>query len=382
VTAAANEATATRGRVWESSQGSHVAKNFWWRLWHTPWLAPALGAASVATVVLLVRVLNNPQVLPEQKPAATETLVPVAAEPAASPPEEESKPALLPLLGHRIDKKAAAESYEGARGESRRAAGLAKPRAATPVPSNLPAVGRRSARLSDDDLFGQVEEAQARAPSGEARSSKGGLAAPAPNKAPAAEKETAPLARVRKAEASPAASSVTAAPSGAVGAGVGASNRWAEPPPPRPAPAPASAASPAVAAPAPAKKAMRVPTYEDQLEGAPQESARSTDRAKSQAPMREPAASAAAEASADKKDVGKDKDSVSLEERVRKAEKLFAEKKWAEAAAAFRALIAQAPSNPAVKTWRERMVAAEGAQEQTRAARAKKAISNDPLEGL
>jgi hypothetical protein len=67
---------------------------------------------------------------------------------------------------------------------------------------------------------------------------------------------------------------------------------------------------------------------------------------------------------------------------VRKAEKLFAEKKWAEAAAAFRSLIAQAPADPAAKTWRERVAAADLAQEQARAARAKKTTSHDALEGL
>lgn len=36
------------------------------KLWRTPWLLPALGAASVATVVFLVRVLTNPDVVPGQ----------------------------------------------------------------------------------------------------------------------------------------------------------------------------------------------------------------------------------------------------------------------------------------------------------------------------
>ncbi len=67
---------------------------------------------------------------------------------------------------------------------------------------------------------------------------------------------------------------------------------------------------------------------------------------------------------------------------MRKAEKLFAEKKWAEAAAAFRALLAQAPSNPAAKTWRERVAAADQAQEQARAAKTRKAVSQDPLDGM
>jgi hypothetical protein len=104
-----------------------------------------------------------------------------------------------------------------------------------------------------------------------------------------------------------------------------------------------------------------------------------------QAPVRAaPAGPAAqAEAPADKKKATEKKETISFEERVRKAEKLFAEKKWAEAAAAFRALLAQAPSNPAAKTWRERLAAADLAQEQARAAKAKKAAtSNDALDGL
>jgi hypothetical protein len=104
--------------------------------------------------------------------------------------------------------------------------------------------------------------------------------------------------------------------------------------------------------------------------------------------MREPvraapaSPAAQAEAPADKKKAAQKTETSSFEERVRKAEKLFAEKKWAEAAAAFRALLAQAPSNPAAKTWRERVAAADLAQEQARAAKAKKATTNDPLDGL
>jgi hypothetical protein len=89
-----------------------------------------------------------------------------------------------------------------------------------------------------------------------------------------------------------------------------------------------------------------------------------------------------AKAPADRKTPSESKQAISFEERVRKAEKLFAEKKWAEAAAAFRALIAQAPADPAAKTWRERVAAAERVQEQAPAIRAKKAGSSDPLDGL
>jgi hypothetical protein len=108
------------------------------------------------------------------------------------------------------------------------------------------------------------------------------------------------------------------------------------------------------------------------------------ERAKSQESVRAapPGYAAPAEAPADKKTPKESKQAISFEERVRKAETLFAEKKWAEAAAAFRALIAQAPADPAAKTWRERVAAANLAQEQARAARAKKTTSDDALEGL
>ena len=109
----------------------------------------------------------------------------------------------------------------------------------------------------------------------------------------------------------------------------------------------------------------------------------SAERAKSQPVRAAPSGYAVqAETPADKKTASESKQAMSFAERVRKAEKLFAEKKWAEAAAAFRALIAQAPADPAAKTWRERVAAADLAQEQARAARAKKTTSDDALDGL
>jgi predicted Zn-dependent protease len=112
--------------------------------------------------------------------------------------------------------------------------------------------------------------------------------------------------------------------------------------------------------------------------------ARSAARAEAQAPIRTPPAGHAAqtEAPADKREATQSKETISFEARVRKAEKLFAEKKWAEAAAAFRALIAQAPSDPAAKTWRERVAAAESAQEQGRTVKSKATPSSAPLDGL
>jgi hypothetical protein len=122
---------------------------------------------------------------------------------------------------------------------------------------------------------------------------------------------------------------------------------------------------------------------ETQKSSAEEGISRPAEREKAKAPMRLPPAehAAQAEAPADKK--AANKETLSFDERVRKAEKLFAEKKWAEAAAAFRALLAQAPSNPAAKTWRERVVAAEQAQERARrAAKAREGVSHDPIEGL
>ena len=145
----------------------------------------------------------------------------------------------------------------------------------------------------------------------------------------------------------------------------------------------ASAAAPAALQPAPAKKAKAVAELGEMEKSAADEGiSRPAEKEQAQSPTRtRPLEHAAqAEAPADKKSAKEN--TLSFEERVRKAEKLFAEKKWAEAAAAFRALLAQAPSNPAAKTWRERVAAAESAQDQGRTVKSKKAVSNDPLDGL
>jgi len=351
-------------------------EGFFSRLWKTPWLVPALGAASVATVVLLVKVIKNPQVLPEPKPAAVEMRARPESQPAPAQPGRSEEEGETPSPSTRgLDQKAANELRGGDRGEIRRAAG-ARPRAAARSQSNLATSGRRL-RETTDDLVGQADEAPA--PAGQATTGKGGLGTVAPNKAHSAataEKQAAPALHTHKAESSPVLNEVAPAPIGAVGAGAASPGRWAEPPPPRPAPT--SAASGA-AAPAPAKRLERAPAFENQLERASQEPDRSAAQAKAQAAETPPAAQT--EARADKKKSVENRDSISLEERIRKAQKLFDEKKWAEAAAAFRALIAQAPSNPAAKTWRERVAAAEVAQEQTRIIRAK-AVSQDPLDGL
>ncbi|MGC9982130.1 MAG: zf-HC2 domain-containing protein [Polyangia bacterium] len=379
------------------------AEGFFARLWKTPWLVPALGAAGVATAVFLVKVIKNPQVIPEPKPAVTEAFTPPTAEPKESrqarpQPEAEGAPtATAPaeqgLAG--LTKRPTAGMERESQAESKRASTADKLRTAPPTRSS-PATSRR--QPSNDLLAGVQWEAQPRTPVGEATASKGGGKASTPSRAAAdaiAKPESAPALRADKDEAS-LDEPLRPLPQGRktpVAEGAGSSGRWAQPPPPRAAEAPLAAAptpvaaaeAPAATKPAPVEKAAAIADLEDRAgNSVAKESTRSATPAKTLAPVRAASAGPAAQAEtpADKKKVHASKETISFEERVRKAEKLFAEKKWAEAAAAFRALLAQAPSNPAAKTWRERVAAAESAQEQDRTLKAKTKTSNDALDGL
>jgi hypothetical protein len=375
-------------------------EGFFAHLWKTPWLVPALGAASVATAVFLVKVIKNPQVLPEQRSAVTG----MPAQPAAAPrPETRREPTVAssgPTLGMQGLGIRAGESTAGIERRSHagpkiaREAAAGKPGAAPPARDSL-AMPKRL--LDNEPLAGVAWEDQAQAPAGEVTAAKGGdraippghafanaKAGHAPAPAMHAEKDGANLNDVSRSQSQPR--------KGLVAEGAGSSGRWAEPPPPLPAQAPiaaapapvASVAASAPAEPPPAKKAKAVATLEQRLDhvaGMPMAS--SAERAKSQPVRAAPSEYAVqAETPADKEMAKESKQALSFEERVRKAEKLFAEKKWAEAAAAFRALLAQAPADPAAKTWRERVASADLAQEQARAARAKKALSSDPLDGM
>lgn len=401
--AAAQSADRLKVRVSAASR----TEGFFARLWKTPWLVPALGAAGVATAVFLVKVIKNPQVLPEQKPAVTEALTQPAPEPqelkqAQRRPEREPTaaptapaPAERGLAG--LARKPSARSDENEYAEMRHAkkAGAGGLRAAPPaLDSRYPS--RRS--LSNAPLEGISGETRPRPPVGEATASKGGGKAGAPSKGPAeaiVQRTPAPAMHANKDEANldELSQPLPKEEKAPVSGGAGSSGRWVQPPPPRAPEAPvaaapspvASAAAPAARRPARAEETQAKADLEDRVGSrVAEEPPRSAPPAKMQAPVRAaPAGPAAqAEAPADKKKATEKKETISFEERVRKAEKLFAEKKWAEAAAAFRALLAQAPSNPAAKTWRERVAAAKLAQDQARAAKAKKAVSSDPLDGL
>jgi Putative zinc-finger len=371
--------------------------SFFARLWKTPWLVPALGAAGVATAVFLIKVIKNPQVLPEQKPAVTEALAPPAAEPQRlqqTQPQPETQPELLaapaatpPGLAGRPTTRTERDSQP----ESKRAATAGKPRAAPPARDELMKSRRQ---VSDDPLSGIAWEARPRTQVGKATASKGGGRASAPSRGAAdaiASRELAPAmgANTDDARLDEPLRPLPHSRKAPVAEGAGSSDRWAQPPLPRATEAPAapvaSAAAPVAAKPAQAEKAEAAADLEDRVGSRlAEEPPRSAPPAKMQARVRAAPVGPAgqAEAPADKKKVTANQQTLSFDERVRKAEKLFAEKKWAEAAAAFRALLAQAPSNPAAKTWRERVAAAESAQEQAGAAKAKKALSSDPLDGL
>ena len=403
-----------RARVLEAAQAAAAARasdgarprvsrapapeGFFARLWKTPWLVPALGAASVAAAVFLVRVIKNPQVLPQQESAVTE----MPTQPAAAPrPETERERALAPTtptpgeqgLGIRATESTAAiERGSNAGPKSAKVAAGGKLHAAPPARDSLVTQKRH---LFNDPLAGVASEDQQRAPTGEATAAKGGGAAIPPSKPFAdARRAPAPAIHLSKDEESLDEPRPQSQPGkGPVAEGAGSSGRWAEPPPPRPAQAPAAAAPAPVAAaaaaapaePPLAKKAKAVADLEDRWGGpVAKEPPRSAAPARAQESVRAAPSeyAAQAEAPSDRKTATESKQAIPFAERVRKAEKLFAEKKWTEAAAAFRALIAEAPADPAAKTWRERLAAANLAQEQVRAAKARKATSNDALDGL
>ena len=375
-------------------------EGFFARLWKTPWLVPALGAAGVATAVFLIKVIKNPQVLPEQKPAVTEALAPPAAEPQRlqqSQPQPETQPELLAAPAATppgLAMKPTTRTERDSQSESKRAATAGKLRAAPPARDDLMKSRRQ---ISDDPLSGIAWEARPRTQVGEATAAKGGGRASAPSRGAAdaiARRELAPAMGADKDEArlDEPLRPLPQARKAPVAEGAGSSDRWAQPPLPRAAeapaaaaPAPVAAAAPVAAKPAQAEKAEAAADLEDRVGSRiAEEPPRSAPPAKVQVPVRAAPGGPAGQAGApaDKKKADEKRGTVSFEERVRKAEKLFAEKKWGEAAEAFRALLAQAPSNPAAKTWRERVAAAESAQEQGRTVKAKTKISNDALDGL
>jgi hypothetical protein len=135
---------------------------------------------------------------------------------------------------------------------------------------------------------------------------------------------------------------------------------FAQPPPPRAAAVPRAPTATA-AAPAPAAPSVVMDT-----DDAPERPQRMQKRAAGAAAEEEAAAmpaSAPASARADREEEGAQSDPAAP--LAARAEKLMAAQQWAEAAAAYRQLIARFPKHEQVPNWRRRLAVVEGAATRT-----------------
>jgi len=313
---------------------------FFTRLLRSPWFLPAFGAASVATVVFLVRVLKNPEVLPGQRPHSIEESsveapkpalapVPVAARPqgtiangkgsvVGSPPAEDS--AALGMVAGK-DRSAVGIAKRKAHAELGRGTG----EATLGLRDRAPFQGKDSHRFAEPPPSRPVPPA---APEPATVAATARAAAASPVATPAASQAPAPGGRrVMKPE------SVHARELDDV------DDEMAQD----------------LAQRAPAKK---VDVDSLQVEGS----------ASATAPM--------ANEKADH-DVGSP-----LADSVRKADRLFASQDWNAAADAYRELLRRFPSHKDVPKWRDRMNASTVAYQQTLEAKRKRKVSDDPLSGV
>jgi hypothetical protein len=325
------------------AQGGWLSR--WLRL---PWLFPAVGAFGVAAVILLVKVVKDPQ-LPAPTIAASESTESIESAPApvASP---ELVPASPPSSAQpsSIVRTAPPEPAEPRAEKAKRAAAKPAPAKAALRQHETPEGAMAMDVLADRGRGAGAVSPPAARPSTEAEG-LGSLAGRADE---------------RRHESN-APAPIAAAPT-----------RLYAVPPPAPAPAPAKSA-PAPAAPA-ALPPMPKPTAVASETPAAARGAKrmvKDDAAKPQAAAAFDDELAAAESalaaaeSADKTDKNAEasprreaKGGVDLNDRIRAADRLFAEKRWAEALFAYRALLLRAPDHVLARTWRERVTVAEHAQ--------------------
>jgi anti-sigma factor RsiW len=366
------------------------------RLWRTPWLLPAFGAASVATAVFLVRVLKNPEVLPGQHPhaieerslATPETLPPpeptrarqpaAAAEAAAQakaegnvgetkgsgsarsvrkhaykeyqPRTESPSPILM-----RTKKKGTDDPLDGLRlGEGRASEGAPSRFAEPPPPFD------QAARAKDrDDLLSSVkEERKARQPEAQATEK------PAANGAPALSVDLAPHSSRGKvnhlqqisgrssfvAPPSPDPSPAAAAAPAAKGQGMGLVGAASS--------ARATGAPPPSSPPVVLSKMKRVELVADDEDS---ENEGSVAKSETDEYSSHPA--------------------PTVEESTKRADRLFASEDWIAAAQAYRDLLRQFPSHKDAPKWRDRMNESNAAYLRALDAKRKKSPSDDPLNG-
>jgi anti-sigma factor RsiW len=373
---------------------------FFARLWRTPWFLPACGAASVATVVFLVRVLKNPEVLPGQRPHIVDeqTLAePAPAAPAALPPltgsAQEEK--AVPPERAAETKAASAPSGEPARQhKAARGAGMGAGKAEAPAAPALvkrkrdtwnssldgldlkgsasgggradrfaeppPArpMGEKKAVKSLDDLLGSVGKARSAEPPA------GAPAQPPPAKADLLRDEDSFAAAPGSASAKKAAAQEMQAEKAKPKASVAA----------RPSPAPVVATeSVSAGAPAPASAPPHAPT---------RAAAPASTHAYASPPPSGAYPAEADEEGADLKQVkDADKRAPSLDESVKKADRLYAVQEWGAAAVAYRDLLNRFPSYKDAPKWRERMNQSLVAEQESRKANAAKAAKAAKAKG-
>jgi len=334
---AAQSAPAARARRARSTSASD--DGFFTRLLRSPWFLPAFGAASVATVVFLVRVLKNPEVLPGQQPHAIE-----------ESNVETPTPALAPVP---VDEAIAAKSDRAITGGKGSTAGSppAKDFAALGMLAgrdrSASGMAKRKARTEPDRGTGEASLGLRDSSSVQAQDSDRFAEPPPPRPVPPTAPEPATVAATARSgaasQAAPAAGPASAAAGRRVTKAQGADDRDLD-----------DFGDDHLAQPALAKKKA----VESQREEGAEVDA--------------PAAREKAERHA----------GASLDDSVRKAERLFASQDWNAAADAYRDLLRRFPSHKDVPKWRDRMNASTLAYQQTLEAKRKSKVSNDPLSGV
>jgi hypothetical protein len=348
----------------------------------------------------LVRVLKNPEVIPGQRPQSVEEIAPATPQPIAQPPtaqpaaetaatakggDKEVEVAgigrVAKASGHKgkaadgmMASKAEAPASESAR--KRKDLGFdplsgslrGNATAGGPAPSRFaePPPPRAAAKASRDidDLMGSFDTEKRAAPPPPVAAAK-----PTAKKSSAGREEgTLSLDKF-------AGAAEPSVPTNRVTAKQISQTRDYASPPPEPSPAAAAPAG-AAAAPAPqpaARPAAAQPTRMRQAEVAAEAP---TDSAS------EPSFDAKAKEKADK---GGSKDAPSLDESIRKADRLFAAADWTAAAAAYRDLLRRFGNHKDAPKWRDRMNQSLVAEEEARktkppsAGKAAKAKSTDDV---
>jgi anti-sigma factor RsiW len=390
VHAAAIEAAQAASKLARKSAAREEG-GFFARLWRTPWLLPAFGAASVATVVFLVRVLKNPEVIPGQRPqsvaeSAKATPEPVAPSPLAAPAAPNQPMESTKQSAGRLAEVVSAAGAKGGHGMTARKATAP----ATEPPSPSPALVKKKS-LANGPLDGLSL--------GEFESGRGGgsrfTQPPPPSPAPAARERSAEdrLDSVvdKKSEPRRAQAPAPTASGGKARQAISDDESLAMP----------ESESAPVAAAEPAADSMDRLQRDEGVESATHAAAPSIPpRLLPRRPMEQmkEAAVGAEEtrsepmsqlaAAKDERVTKRDKAEPSLDESVHKAERLFASQDWNAAAAAYRDLLRRFPTYKDAPKWRERLntsVLAEQERHKPQLLKAKaaaKAVSSDPLDGL